>query len=88
MKEGQVITKQLLLAFCLCSKCRFQLYSWNRFIYIVDSVSRLTYYIAQIDNKKLYRSPLSYSHIITTNKITAIDELIILMNDGAYNYFD
>lgn len=88
MKIGQVITKQMLLAFCLCSECRFQLYKWDRSIYVLDSVSKVAYYISQRGNRSLHRSQHTYVYILEKSKITTVDELILLMKDRIYGYFD
>lgn len=89
MKIGQVITKQMLLAFCLCSKCRFQVYTDGGTIYIHDTKSDIFYYI---DWGICRLSKSGYNNEYLKSKLgTSIVEHVVLeqiMKKREYRYFD
>mgnify|MGYP000308236381 FL=1 len=88
MKVGQVITKQMLLAFCLCSECRFQIYTDFLTIYIHDTKSDIFYFIRCV-SQTLEVS--GYNHAYLKETLTPIVEHVVLeqiMKKREYRYFD
>jgi hypothetical protein len=89
MKEGQVITKQLLLAFCLCSKCRFQIYTDGGTIYIHDTKSDIFYYIAW-GICRLSKSGYDNEYLKSKLGTSIVEQgaLEQIMKKREYRYFD
>jgi len=89
MKEGQVITKQMLLAFCLCSKCRFQVYTDGGTIYIHDTKSDIFYYI-EWGICRLSKSGYDNEYLKSKLGTSIVEQgaLEQIMKKREYRYFD
>ena len=88
MKVGQVITKQMLLAFCLCSECRFRIYTDGGTIYIHDTKSDIFYFIRWVSHTL---EVSGYNHAYLKETLTPIVEHVVLeqiMKKREYRYFD
>lgn len=89
MKVGQVITKQMLLAFCLCSYCTFQVYTNDEYpIYVYDTKSKIFYFIRCVSHTL---EVSGYNHAYLKETLTPIVEHVVLeqiMKKREYRYFD
>jgi hypothetical protein len=89
MKIGQVITKQMLLAFCLCSECRFQIYTDGGTIYIHDTKSDIFYYI-EWGICRLSKSGYDNEYLKSKLGTSIVEQgaLEQIMKKREYRYFD